>query len=837
VDEPLLKPGDRIHHYVVERVVAVGGQAVVYEARDPALGRNVAIKILRKETGETGLKNLSWRSLDREGRRSVRLDHPAFVTIFEVFQHEGTPALAMEYIEGCTLAERFAQGRMTLPEIRNLFGRIAHALAAAHRADLVHGDLTPANIMIRDNGTIVILDPMPRFRPGETASGTPSYTAPELTRGRTRTPAADVFSFGVLLAEALEHCRPGFFQRPALFRFQRLASACRREKPSNRPPDGAALEKALGLRSKTRRRPRPFALGPVGVLGLCAVTVGLFIYCLHGSLENTGNWSGMHRLAVEGTHPVLLPDGSSLIYLSGNNRRINIVSLVSGTSRIIRNGDRPIIDLHVFPDGQRLLFIEESPKNDPLLWEISIDGGLPRRLVPASIASISPDGRFIGIIQSSGGDNHVVILLDREGASPRTIHTFLGSPVPISLVFGPSGKSLIVVLTDGLKLSRLLRISLAEGKLEIITEMLGVPSSGIAVDAGSNEIIWPVRTEPEGETNLFVTSLKTGKSKIVYPGPGRSFCPSLDSTGKTLAFQISELDREIAEIAVNPEEGAPVSALTIIPGTRGASQPRISPTDPDYMAFCTARDRLELLDLRTGKAGSLFSTGISQYNPSWSPDGKLIACACLNDGHSDLWLVPIDGGTPERLTHNEGNNFQPNWYPDGKHLLFISNRDGMEDLYLLDLRNSSVKRLGHDGAANPAVSPNGRLVAYIVGVSGRRPHLRLASLDSTLDQLDTLWERPIMINAWAGGKPRFSPDGKWLALDQPGSQGGGGDIWAIPVDGNKTSRMIRLTNFPFPADLKGWFDWGPNWNIVATLSRKTDRICILHRLEDPSERK
>lgn len=76
---------------------------------------------------------------------------------------------------------------------------------------------------------------------------------------------------------------------------------------------------------------------------------------------------------------------------------------------------------------------------------------------------------------------------------------------------------------------------------------------------------------------------------------------------------------------------------------------------------------------------------------------------------------------------------------------------------------------------------------------------------------------------WAGGKPRFSPDGRWVALDLP-TQPLGADIWAAPTTPEGPDRLVRLTEFQFPARTHAWFDWAPDGHLLVTVDRQEDRL-------------
>jgi serine/threonine protein kinase len=108
MEKATLQPGDRVGHYVVERQVAVGGSAVVYQARDPKARRNVAVKVLAAH-GTAGVHG--GRRLLHEARSYTRLVHPRIVTLYEVGELDGVPYLVMEWVDGVTLAERLESAR------------------------------------------------------------------------------------------------------------------------------------------------------------------------------------------------------------------------------------------------------------------------------------------------------------------------------------------------------------------------------------------------------------------------------------------------------------------------------------------------------------------------------------------------------------------------------------------------------------------------------------------------------------------------------------------------------------------------------------------------------
>ena len=207
--------------YDVRALLGAGGMGRVYRAFDPRLGRDVALKIIRRLTAddESALDRLM-----REATLASALNHPNIVTIYETGVVGGDRYIAMELIEGSTLRQLAAQG-LPLPRIIGIARQVAEALAVAHAAQIIHRDIKPDNVMVRPDGYAKLLDfGLARARPDQYGSGsteggkssteaglilgTIGYMAPEQARGETVTAEADVFSLGVVLYELVTGRHP-----------------------------------------------------------------------------------------------------------------------------------------------------------------------------------------------------------------------------------------------------------------------------------------------------------------------------------------------------------------------------------------------------------------------------------------------------------------------------------------------------------------------------------------------------------------------------------------------------------------------------------------------------
>jgi serine/threonine-protein kinase len=199
--------------YTIEGELGRGGMAAVFLARDIALDRRVAIKVMLPDlAGVAGF-------LDRfviEARTAAHLDHPGIVTVYAVKQRAGLTFIVMKYIEGRTLDQVLAiRGALDPIASATIGARVAEALHFAHAAGVIHRDVKPSNIIIDQHGRPVVTDfgiakvgSSPSLTAVGSTLGTPTYMSPEQCRGLPATPAADQYSLGVMLYELLTGSAP-----------------------------------------------------------------------------------------------------------------------------------------------------------------------------------------------------------------------------------------------------------------------------------------------------------------------------------------------------------------------------------------------------------------------------------------------------------------------------------------------------------------------------------------------------------------------------------------------------------------------------------------------------
>jgi serine/threonine protein kinase/TolB-like protein/Tfp pilus assembly protein PilF len=218
---PVVAPGRKISHYEILSLLGTGGMGQVYLAVDTRLKRQVAVKILSPELthDERGL-----RRFEQEARAASALNHPNILTIYEFGLVEGIHFIASEYVEGPTLRQKLAAGRLPLDAALDIAAQIARALTAAHASGIVHRDIKPENVVIRKDRLAKLLDfgiaklsesqssasiraatrvPPASLSHAGMVIGSARYMSPEQARGHVVDTRSDIFSLGVVLYEMI----------------------------------------------------------------------------------------------------------------------------------------------------------------------------------------------------------------------------------------------------------------------------------------------------------------------------------------------------------------------------------------------------------------------------------------------------------------------------------------------------------------------------------------------------------------------------------------------------------------------------------------------------------
>jgi len=437
------QPGTRIGRYHVESVVGQGGQGVVLAALDPLLHRHVAIKLLRADRG-------AHAELLREGQAIARLRHPNVITVFDVGSDGEDLFIAMELVRGTTLHGWLGAAPRGWREVLARFVPAARGLAAAHAAGLAHGDFKPANVLLGDDGRVVVGDFGLARVAGDDAGtaqdaihGTPAYLAPEQWDGAPADARSDQFGFCVALYEALYGARPFDVRDGAGVAViaDAVRTGRRAPRPRARVPGwlARALERGLAIEPAARfasmdaliaalvprrRRARWIAAGATVAVIAAAAAIGLGATPGSRVLGAAPGCEAAARRAdrlraTTGPHAAWF--AAAAARWSSLERAVCLRQAPDEAAAAARACLR-----------RALAGIEEAAQRDGASWPALPALGdclsppptlraLPSTILvgPQGVATLAPDGRSTAVT-SYGGDA-VVVDLDDPGAPPRPL--------------------------------------------------------------------------------------------------------------------------------------------------------------------------------------------------------------------------------------------------------------------------------------------------------------------------------------------------------------------------------------------------------------------------------
>jgi serine/threonine-protein kinase len=277
---------DDDQRYRLDARIATGGMGEVWRATDTALGREVAVKLLKHEYADDPTFRTRFAT---EARHAASLHHPNIAAVYDVGEAGGRPYLVMELVDGQPLSALLQSGRPMDPvAVRELLAQAADGLGAAHASGIVHRDVKPANLMVTPDRQVKVTDfGIARAAEGlgltgtGEVMGTPQYLSPEQAQGQTSTPASDVYSLGVVafeclagerpyvrenaVATALAHVREPVPELPSSIPAD-LSAVVRRSMaklPQERYADGRELAAALRDPATAATRVVPVVPGPV----------------------------------------------------------------------------------------------------------------------------------------------------------------------------------------------------------------------------------------------------------------------------------------------------------------------------------------------------------------------------------------------------------------------------------------------------------------------------------------------------------------------------------------------------------------------------------------------
>jgi Tol biopolymer transport system component len=785
-----LLAGTRLGPYEIIASLGTGGMGEVYRARDTKLKRDVALKVLPDTFARDTNRLARFR---REAELLATLNHSNIAAIYGLEESDGVQALVLELVEGPTLAERIEQGAIPLDDALPIARQIACALEAAHEHGIIHRDVKPANIKLRFDGTVKVLDfglakafektPLPSdltqsltvISPAPTLAGvilgTAAYMSPEQANGKPVDKRADIWAFGCVLYEMLTGKRP--FTGDDVV--DTIAAVIRGEPDWNALPAGVppvvqkflrrcfcknlndrvqdigdvrlALDGAFEVTASqpiVAARPSRWTPARIGELVAAVALVSAAAAWLLKPTPSTPQTSvrrfvvkpdpGPLEVADTNRDVAITPDGSALVYLAGTGpTRQLYVRRFDSLKPIALHSAAPYFEPFVSPDSHWVAFCDET---DYTLRKIALTGG-----PPVSIASVGRE-----ILGATWGSNDTIVYATTEGlfsvpaaggtpeplAKPDTVRAELTYCWP---VFLPGAKVVVFTIRGILPIPRAPDFSIA------------------ALDLQSRAIKTLLRggTSPKYSMTGHLAYLAEGTLRAVPFDPVK-----LQVTGDAVAV----IDGITAKRGGGADfDLADDGTLVYVAGVGG-----------------TLRRRVALIDAN-GIRHVLNLPPHAYSTARMSPDGTRIALDAL-DEQQHIWIWDLARETLTRLTADSAVDIIPVWTPDSRRIVFRSDRDGPANLYVQSADGAGTpRRLAHSPLPQVplTVTPDGMRVLFRQETdTGARAgdEIMMTSLDGRQQVVPVLATNGHEMNA------ELSPDGKWLLYES--DESGELDVFVRP---------------------------------------------------------
>jgi serine/threonine-protein kinase len=768
VTSVVVPPGEvdaRLGPYEILSPLGAGGMGEVYRARDPRMGRDVAIKVSAERFSDR---------FEREVHAVAALNHANICHIYDV----GPNYLVMELVEGPTLAGRIQQGALPFDEALAIARQIAEALEAAHEKGIVHRDLKPANIKITPEGVVKVLDfglakvaqssacDDPEASPTLTIEGTragqilgtAAYMSPEQARGRSVDKRADIWAFGVVLYEMLTGRRlfhgetlsdtlvavmkeePDWQLVPA--KAQRLLKSCLEKDPKRRLRDIGDAWRLLEDAPVT---------APTGSLrwkiaaGALAAALAIALWAPWRSTRPADR--PLLRLDVDlgpdvslesfaGANAIISPDGTRLVYVSRNRLFTQRLDQQQATELPETEGaDAPFFS----PDGQWVAFFAENK-----LKKVSVSGGATTVLCNASD----------GMGGSWGEDEAIIAALNVAGGLSR-IPANGGAPSPLT------------------------QLDRARGETTHRWPQILPAGKAVLFTTHSQQ----VRGFDEAE--IMVMSLgDRHKKTLVRGGTYGRYVP----TGHLLYMNHGTLFAVPFDIGSLEVRGSPVSLLNQVAyDISGGARFEVSHTGTLVYETGGVQGRSVNVDWleSDGKKRTFLRTPGNYGRPSISADGQRVAIEIADRQRSDIWTYDSHRDAMTRLTWDGKVNQLPIWSPDGRYIVF-QDQEGLswtradgagKPQPLLRTKSATVQAW--------SFAPDGKRLAYFELDPATAFHLWTVPLASDGGGLRAGQPEVFLQTPFDERHPSFSPDGRWLAYSS--SESGGFQVYVrtFPDKGGK----------------------------------------------------
>lgn len=840
---PALGTQRRIGAYEIVAPIGAGGMGEVYRARDTRLGREVALKILPPRFALDPNRLARFR---REAQVLASLNHPKIAAILGFEDTGDVQALALELVEGETLADRIAKGPLPIAQALRLAAQIAEAVEAAHEKGIVHRDLKPANIKVDASGSVKVLDfglakaaGPDGASPGLTGSqhgmilGTASYMSPEQARGLAVDKRTDIWAFACVLYEMLTgrlafpgatvsdtivkvlEREPDWAALPAATpaSIRRLMRRCLTKDPRQRLRDigDARIEidaidpPEPGVRAP--RASRVFVRGaawlPWGALGALALVVGIWEAGRGRQAPDSPLADARFTLFTdwEGTEEgaAISPDGRFVAFLADRDGEFDLWLSQVGSGRFTNlTRDVPplggagviVRKLGFSGDGAEIWF---NPSDDRPLMLMPLTGGAPQAFLGkgANTPAWSPDGSRLVYVDKTHRDDPMY-LADRTGADPRQILPpgVLKNNNP---VWSPDGRFIYVVRgaepQDEIEVD-LWRLDVSGGAPERLTEQHAAVNFPAPID--SHTLLYVARAADWSGPWLWTFDVERRASRRVPSGVDQYRSVAASRDGRRIVATVAHPSASLWRVPIldRPAEERDAEPYPLPVPTGRALGPRFGGGSLFFLSAQGPGDGL--FRVRDGQAWEIWrNVDAALFEPPVvSRDGQRIAVVVRHEGKRRLSVMSADGTNRRTLAPSleiEGASGQgvADWSPDGKWIV-TGGRDARGPALFKVAADGSGEavRLVEGRWVNPVWSPDGRLVVYAGrSVVGQVRLLAVRPDDGTPADLPEVMVRP--------GGYRFLPDARGLVY-LPRIQSL--DFWRLELATGITRPLTRLGN-------------------------------------------
>jgi hypothetical protein len=737
-----LEAGTRLGPYEIVSSLGAGGMGEVYRARDPRLGRDVAVKIISGE-GPPSLERL--QRFEQEARAVAALQHPHILSVFDVGTHEGRAYMVFELLEGETLRERLSRGPLPTRKAIEVAIQAAHGLAAAHAHGILHRDLKPENVVLGHEGVKLLDFGLAKLTEAQPAGeeteatplatgegiwvGTPGYVSPEQLRGLPTTPRSDVFALGAVLYEMLsgqrafkgatkadtlsailEHDPPPMTMPggPVPLPLERVVRRCLEKDPDDRFQSARDVAFALDALSTGSVSESAAPVVPAtstrqwlragAVLLMTAALVGLGFLWGRRAFEKPAptfkqltfrrGWLDYARFA---------PDGRTIVYGAGwDGRPVELFQTRTDSPESRPLGLTHAKVLSISPQGQMAILLDPSRREGYFTWGTlavaPLAGGTPRELLEnVNAADWTPDGRDLCVSRLHPNGEVTVEL------PPGTVLHRTRSRADMLRV-GRDGR--YIVFRD-LGARELVLVD-RERKVTRALVDLGTNFWGLAW-APSGREVWFTEGASGSARDVYAVALD-GRRRLVYRSAGVLSLADTAPDGRALFHRA--LDR--------------YGTMALLPG--GAMEQDVTVYDSPSLGSLSADGRMLLLNGTCEGAGP----GVCAYLRRDGGDPIRVAAGSgvdiSADGRSalivsdagELSVVPIGPGLSRRVDLGALRVERGLFVPSTEGGLIVRARERPEEpysLWLIHEIGSRPRNLGVGAFPAWAISPDGRHVA------------------------------------------------------------------------------------------------------------------------------